>query len=344
MRPALQLRIFVAALVLSVICHSPATAADSALIAAAKKNPRMTWYTTLIVNQFARPVADAFQKKYGIRVDFTRADNTETNLRIAQEVKAGRIMVDVFDGFGAPALERSGSLVSFTPEGVKAFGPEFYDSKGLWNATNVYILTPGYNTQLIPKGTEPRTFEDLLDPKYKGKITWNTSLTPSGAPGFVGIVLADMGEQRGMEYLRRLSAQQIVGQRIAARAVLDRVIAGEYALALNIFNHHTVISAKKGAPSDWIPMQPALGVLSVFSIVKGGPNTDAAKLFVDFLTSTEGQAFFRDADYIPVDPKVPPLEPSLRPDGKTLRMKYFTPAEVDENLPKWADIAKEIFR
>ncbi len=79
--------------------------------------------------------------------------------------------------------------------------------------------------------------------------------------------------------------------------------------------------------------QRALGVLSVFSIVKGGPNTDAAKLFVDFLTSTEGQAFFRDADYIPVDPKVPPLEPSLRPDGKTLKMKYFTPAEVDENLP-----------
>jgi iron(III) transport system substrate-binding protein len=160
----------------------------------------------------------------------------------------------------------------------------------------------------------------------------------------VGVVLAEMGEQKGMDYLRKLAAQQIVGQRMAARAVLDRVIAGEYAIALQIFNHHAVISAKKGAPSDWIPMQPALGVLSVFSIVKNGPNTDAAKLFLDFLTSGEGQAFFRDADYIPVDPKVPPLEPSLRPDGKTLRAKYFTPAQVDENLNKWSDIAKEIFK
>ncbi len=341
---ASRLRIFATAFALAAVCQTQTFAADEALIAAAKKNGRLTWYTTLIVNQFARPVADAFQKKYGIRVEYARADNTETNLRIAQEIKAGRISVDVFDGFGAPALERAGSLVSFTPDGVKAFGKEFYDPNGLWNATNVYILTPGYNTQLIPKGTEPRTFEDLLDPKYKGRMTWNTNLTPSGAPGFVGIVLSEMGEQKGMDYLRKLSAQNIVGQRVAARAVLDRVIAGEYALALNIFNHHTVISAKKGAPSDWIRMQPALGVLSVFSIVKGGPNTGAAKLFVDFLTSGEGQAFFRDADYIPVDPKVPPLEPSLRPDGKDLRMKYYTPAEVDENLPKWADIAKEIFR
>ncbi len=337
------LRAAFAALLLSSFAL-PAAAADAALIAAAKKNGRLTWYTTLIVNQFARPVADAFQKKYGIRVDYTRADNTETNLRIANEVKAGRISVDVFDGFGAPALERAGALVPFVPDGAKAFGPEFYDPNGLWVATNVYILTPGYNTQMIPKGTEPRTFEDLLDPKYKGRITWNTNLTPSGAPGFVGVVLAEMGEQKGMDYLRRLAAQQIVGQRIAARAVLDRVIAGEYAIALQIFNHHAVISAKKGAPSDWIPMQPALGVLSVFSIVKNGPNTDAAKLFLDFLTSAEGQAFFRDADYIPVDPKVPPLEPSLRPDGKTLRTKYFTPAQVDENLTKWSDIAKDIFK
>jgi iron(III) transport system substrate-binding protein len=343
MQIRLPFRAAIAALFISTLAGN-AWAADAALIAAAKKSPKLTWYTTLIVNQFARPVAEAFQKKYGIRVEYARADNTETNLRIANEVKAGRIMVDIFDGFGAPALERAGALVPFVPEGAKAFGPEFYDANGLWVATNLYILTPGFNTQMIPKGTEPRTFEDLLDPKYKGKITWNTSLTPSGAPGFVGVVLAEMGEQKGMDYLRRLSAQQIVGQRMAARAVLDRVIAGEYALALNIFNHHAVISAKKGAPSDWIPMQPALGVLSVFSIVKNGPSTDAAKLFLDFLTSTEGQAFFRDADYIPADPKVTPIEPSLRPDGKTLRIKFFTPAQVDENLGKWADIAKEIFR
>jgi iron(III) transport system substrate-binding protein len=153
-----------------------------------------------------------------------------------------------------------------------------------------------------------------------------------------------MGEEKGMAYLREFARQQPTGLAVAARQVLDMVIAGEYALALNIFNNHAVISAAKGAPVDWIPMNPALGVLSVVSVTKDAPHPNAGRLFLDFLTSEEGQKIYRDAEYLPVDPNVAPKDLGLRPDGDKFKAIYKTPEEVDREMPRWAEIAKSLFR
>jgi ABC-type Fe3+ transport system substrate-binding protein len=178
-----------------------------------------------------------------------------------------------------------------------------------WVANNLFFLTPGFNTALVSKGTEPRSYQALLDPKWRGKIAWSTAPSSSGGPGLIGTVLTEMGTEGGMLYLRELSKQRIANIGSAAREVLDQVIAGEYPLALQIFNHHTVISAKKGAPVDWIKMEPVTGTLSVISVHKNAPHPNAAKLLVDFITSSEGQNIFRDAEYLPADPTVPALTP-----------------------------------
>ena len=163
---------FAAALLLGL--SSRLIAADEALIAAAKKEGQLTWYTTQIVNQFARPAASAFEKKYGIRVNFIRADSNEVTLRILNEGKAGRVQADVFDGTGAAAsLKKDGLVAKFVPENASRLPAQFIDAEGYWVATNLYVLTPGFNTDLIKKGTEPRTLQDLLDPKLRGKIAWN---------------------------------------------------------------------------------------------------------------------------------------------------------------------------
>src|SRR5207237_2868834 len=133
--------------------------------------------------------------------------------------------------------------------------------------------------------------------------------TASGIGGFVGTVLTEMGEEKGRAYLRELAKQNIAPLPGAAREVLDQVIAGEYWIALQIFNHHAVISAKKGAPVDWIKMEPATGTLNVVSIHKGAPHPNAAKLLVDFIISKEGQEVFRDADYLTAHPQVAALDP-----------------------------------
>ena len=166
----------------------------------------------------------------------------------------------------------------------------------------------------------------------------------SGGPGFIGNVLSHMGEERGMAYLRQLARQDIRVLNASARAVLDQVIAGEYAVALQIFNHHAVISAKKGAPVDWIKMEPATGTLSVLSIHKNAPHPNAAKLLVDFIISKEGQEVFRDADYIPAHPGVAALVPTLKPKEGNFRVHFFTPEETEEGMPEWKKVSDELFR
>lgn len=342
-KPALDLR--AVAFVAALFVAGPAVAADEALIAAAKKEGQLTWYTTQIVNQFARPAAEAFQKKYGIRVNYIRADSNEVTLRIRNEGRAGRVLADVFDGTGATAALKNDNLVAkYIPQSAERLPARYKDKDGYWVATNLYVLTPAFNTDLVKKGTQPKTYQDLLDPKWRGKLTWNSSVTPSGGAGFVGVVLAHMGEEKGMAYLRQLSGQKITGLQVAARQVLDQVVAGEYAIALNIFNNHAVISAAKGAPVEWIPMEPALAVFSCLSLTAGAPNPNAGKLFIDFLMSEEGQKLYRAADYLPVDPAVPPKDSSLRPDDKTYEAIFVTPEEVFANLPKWGAIYKDVFR
>lgn len=318
---------------------------DPTLIAAAKKDGNLTWYTTQIVDQFARPAALAFEKKYGIRVNYIRADPAEIVLRITAEAKAGRMVADVYDGTAtSPGLKKQGLAMQWIPSSAKRLGPGLTDREGYWVATNLYVLTPGYNTDMVKPDTEPKTLDDLLDARWRSKMVWSRRPASSAGPGFIGLVLAERGEKEGMEFLTALAKQNITGVDAAARQVLDQVIAGEYPLSLMIFNHHALISAAKGAPVNWAPMPPALAVLSVIGLTKDAPKPNAGKLFVEFLTSAEGQAFFRDANYIPVDPSVKIKDESLRPDGERLRAIYLTPEQVDTSMPRWAEIQNELFR
>jgi ABC-type Fe3+ transport system substrate-binding protein len=317
---------------------------DPMLIAAAKKEGQVVWYTTQIIDQFVRPVAAVFEKKYGIDVNYVRTDSNGVVLRILNEGRAGHVQADVFDGTeGVAPLKKRNLVMKWVPPSAVRLGKQFVDPEGFWVATNLYVLTPGYNTSLISKADAPKTFDDLLDPKWKDKITWNASPTASGAAGFIGVVIAAMGEQKGREYLKKLAQQNILGLQVSARQVLDQVIAGEAEIALNIFNNHAVISAAQGAPVAWIPMQPAEVVLSVISLTRGAPHPNAGKLLISFLISEEGQEIYRNANYIPADENIVPLVPALRPDGVTLKAIYFTPEQIEELMPKWMNIYNEYF-
>jgi iron(III) transport system substrate-binding protein len=315
-------------------------------VEAAKKEGEVVWYSTQIVNQLVRPLAAAFEKKYPpIKVRFTRANANEVAVKILNETRAGKPQSDVFDGTSTVVpLEREGYVLQWQPDAAKTYPALYHDPDGYWVASNLYINTPGYNTALIPKGSEPRTYADLLNPKWRGKIAWNGLPSTSGGVGFIGTVLAEMGEENGMAYLHAFSKQRVANVPAAAREVLDQVIAGEYPLALQIFNHHAVISAKKGAPVDWIKMEPATGTLSVVSIHKSAPHPNAAKLLVDFIISREGQQVFRAADYITADPAVPSLDPALKPEQGHFRVHFFAPEAIEDNMPRWKQIFDELFK
>jgi ABC-type Fe3+ transport system substrate-binding protein len=221
---------------------------------------------------------------------------------------------------------------------------QFIDKDGYWVATNFYVYTPALNTELWPEAKRPKTFADLLDPSLKGKMGWSSLSSTSSAPGFVGTVLMHMGEEKGMDFLRKLARQDIVPVKLSARAVVDKMIAGEFAIALQTFNHHSVISAQKGAPSKWFPLDLAMVNVSVEAVTKDAPRPNAARLLVDFLVSPEGQRLFKAADYLPVDPDIPANDPMLQPERGGFKAFMQTPEEVDERLPRWQQIASEIFR
>jgi ABC-type Fe3+ transport system substrate-binding protein len=320
-----------------------AVAADQAMIDAAKKEGQITWYTTHIVDQLVRPAVAAFDKKYGIKVNFVRANATEIALRVINEARAGKIQADVVDGTAtSEMLRREGHVLQWVPE--TKFDKQFVDPDGYWVAINLYVLTPGFNTELVPKGTEPKTYQDLLDPKWKDKMVWNSTASSSAGPGFIGTVLRSMGEEKGRAYLAQLAKQNVARVASSGRQVLDQVIAGEYPLALQIFNNHAVISARKGAPAGWIPLEPSMAVLLPMSVIKDTPRPNAAKLFVEFLTSEEGQKLVSQAGELPVHPDVPPADPTLRPDGGLVKPLYVSPADLEKSIPKWIDVFNEMFR
>jgi len=339
------MRIARACLAAALALSSPARAADPATIAAATREGRVVWYTTLIVNQAVLPLKAAFEKTYpGIDVQFSRADSIPTALKIINEGRAGAAQADVFDGIETePAIAKAGLVEPYVSVHADRYPSELKEPSGLWIATNLYFLTPGYNTTLVAPANAPRTLDDLLDPKLKGRMAWSTARS-AGGPIFVGAVLKKMGEQAGMEWLRRLARQDVVNADITARAVLDQVVAGEYAIALSIFNHHAVLSARKGAPVDWIKLDPVAAPLQVTSLVKGAPHPNAGKLLLDFIASEDGQRVLAAADYLPAMPSVAAKTPSLKPKEGGFAPLYFPPEAFARDGETWQRVYDDLFR
>jgi iron(III) transport system substrate-binding protein len=328
----------------AVTCAGTARGQDASLIAAAEKEGEVTWYTTLIVNQAVRPLIQAFEAKYrGITVRYSRGDSGPNALKIMNEARVGAPAADVFDGIDtASPLLRAGLVEQFVPAAAGQYPPEFKDKSGRWIATNLYFFTPGVNTNLVPLASAPKTFDALLDPKWKGKMAW-TPNPPAGSPIFVGNVLQAMGEDKGMTYLRQLAKQNIINVDATARAILDQVITGEYPVALVIFNHHAALSAASGAPVAWVKLEPVPAALSVVGLLKHAPHPNAAKLLIDFLASKEGQQIFAAVNYLPAMPSVPAKIPSLKPKEGRFKANFMSPQTLAEDMPKWTRLAHEIF-
>jgi len=325
---------------------SRAAEVDPALVTAAKKEGQVVWYSTLIVNQIVRPLAAAFEQKYpGIKVLYSRATNSDTALKILNEARARRIQADVFDGTNSiyPLLDAK-LVASYHPKAAADYPADLKDPDGHWTAMNLYYMTSAYNTNLVKGADIPKTYQDLLNPKWKGKIVWTNDPTPQGPPGFIYNILSTYGHDQGMEYLHKFAAQQPAFIPASQRVVLDKVISGEYPLAVMTFNHHSAISAGKGAPVQWIKMEPLLQTTSLIGIVQGAPHPNAARLFVEFAISEEGQKVLAEHDYLPADPKVPAKIADLKPQAGHFKVNVVTPQMARDDLPEWTRLYHELFR
>ena len=287
---------------------------EQKLIDGARPEGQVVLYSAMIVNQALRPLAERFSKKYPfIKLSYWRADSEDIMQKISAEVRANNVVADVIEGTGVGELATQANLVQpyFTPA-LSAYPERYRDPAGLWAPTRLSYYSIAYNTRRVPADSVPKTYNDLLDPRWKGMIAWRIG-TASGTPLFITNLRLAWGEEKAARYFEKLKDQKIVNFGAgSARTLVDRVVAGEYAIALNIFAHHPLISKAKGAPVNSQLMDPVPSTTATMSVVKGARHPHAAMLLADFILSAEGQEILLGAQYFPADPRVAP-SPVLSP-------------------------------
>lgn len=330
-----------ACIALSLLLTVPALSADPALIAAAMKEGQVRWYTGLIAEEAAKPMVAAFMKRYpGIKAEFVRMNGSDIAKKIVEEAKQGTMQGDVFDSTTSVAvLMPAGLIEPYRADSSKDIPEQYKDPNGFWASQVVYFTTVGYNADLVAPGDVPKSYEDLLDPKWRGKIGWSSSGLAS-ATGFVANVLMTMGDGPGMAYLEKLKGQNIVRIPGGGNEALGAVAKGTVLIGLQIFNHHTLIYKKRGAKVEWIKLEPLFGFSNPIGLVKNAPHPNAGKLLIDYVLSEEGQRVLRDADHIPANIKVDAPEASLK---SGFRVNFVSPEMTEQNTAKWQAIVKKLF-
>lgn len=291
------------------IAHLKGPDRSAILIDGAKKEGKVTLYTGMIVNQALTPLIKAFAEKHPyVDLQYWRGESRQINEKINTEKRANAGVADVVESGGvAVPFVKSGITQPFSSPELAAYPKEFYDSEGRFAATRVSYYGVAYNTKLVPAAEAPRVHADLLNPKWKDKIAWNGN-AETGAPLFITNILMSMGDAEGEAYLKKFAGQKLIDYSGSARALVDRVGQGEFPLAVNIYAHHPLISAKDGAPLDTALIDPVPVYPQNIVFVKGAPHPYAGMLLIDFILSEEGQTVLGKADYLPAHPKVPPQE------------------------------------
>ncbi len=314
----------------------------------ARKEGQVVFYSGVIVNQALRPIAEGFMKKYPfIKMTFWRADTEELLAKTTAEVRAGNIVGDVLEATGLGEVSINAGLVQpFKSPVVNEYPERYRDPRNLWVVTRLSYFGTSYNTKLVPPDQVPKTYEDLLDPKWKGKMAWRIG-TSTGTPLFFTNLRKAWGEEKAMAYFQKLKEQKIVNFGSgSARTLVDRVMASEYPIGLQIFAHHPLISKAKGAPVDTVLMAPVGSVAAPMQVTKGTTRPHAAMLLVDYIISKEGQEILAKAEYFPAHPGVQAL-PSLNPIVPAVAgvpENFITPEEFDRYAESSEKIYQDLFR
>ena len=353
-----------AAAALAAFCLMPLTASAQApadsiltyvgpdrtdrLIEGAKQEGALTFYSGMIVNQALRPAAAAFQAKYPfVKMSFWRADSEEIETKLAAEMRANNPVGDVIEATGIGELAvRAGLAQPIASPELSGIPEKFRDPNRLWVPTRMSYFGLAYNTRLVASGTQPKTYDDLLDPKWNGKMAWPL-LTAIGAPLFVTNLRLAWGDDKAKAYLQRLRGQNIVNFGAGnPRTLVDRVIAGEYPIALQIFAHHPLISAGKGAPVTAQLLPPVASSAGTLVIPKGSRHPYAAALLMDFLLSRDGQQILAAAEYLPVRPDVEPLAQiaPIVPSRTGVAENFISPETLNAYTESSTKIVDDLFR
>jgi len=301
--------------------------APSRIEAQAKKEGALTLYTT-IAEKDLPTLVKPFEAKYGVKVTVWRAGTSNVLQRALQETSAKKYDVDVIH-IGSPemeALAREQVLLPITSPVQNDLQPGSVPAHRQWAATLLSVWVQAYNTKLVNKANLPRTYRDLLDPKWKGKL----GVEGKDEDWFASVVDVMGGGETGLKFFRDLVATNGLSVRQGHTLLNNLVISGEVPLALNIYNYMPEQARKKGAPIDWFAIEPAIARSNGVGVARHAPHPNAARLFYDYLLG-DAQQYFVSMDYVPSNTKVTsPL--------KGIRIVQANPARSLDESDKWSGL------
>jgi iron(III) transport system substrate-binding protein len=312
---------------------SPA-AATAVGLEGAKQEGEVVYYASMNLGEANVLIAE-FEKRYPfIKIKLNRTGSEKLLTKVLAEAHAKKSFADVIQTveFSMHLLRRTGLLARYLPQ-ADALYPEEFKQKGFWTTVyyNPYVI--GYNTRLAPQAMLPRTYEQLLDPRWRGKVM----MEGTKADWFAGI-LQIMGEQRGLNYMHELAKQQPV-IREGHELLAQLIAAGEAALDVNIPAASVERLKEKGAPIDWVSVGETPAIMVGIGLSAQARHPSAGRIFLDYMLSREGQKLMQAPGRLVARRDLAAEQSALI---KSIKMVAVKP-ELAEKLDTYAKQLRAIF-
>jgi iron(III) transport system substrate-binding protein len=301
------------------------------LIEGAKKEGELNLYTSAQSDDMGALVG-AYEKKYGVKVSVWRASSEKVLQRAVAEARANRNTVDVVETNGPEmeSLHREKILQQVkSPHLADLIAPAIRPH-GEWVGTRLNVFVQAYNTQAVRKQDLPKIWEDLLDPKWKGKL----GIEQEDSDWLAGL-FAEIGEPKGTKLFKEIVAKNGMSVRKGHTLLSNLVVSGEVPLALTIYHYRVVQLKAKGAPIDWFTLPPAVARPNGVAVARNAPHPHAAVLFYDYMLS-DAQPIMLKRDFTPTSAKI---AASLK---DTPQFRLIDPKLVLDEGEKWAKLYDEI--
>jgi iron(III) transport system substrate-binding protein len=301
------------------------------ILEAATKEGTLTLYTAFRPQDLPLIIAP-FEAKYGIKVKSWRSGSNNVTQRVIREAAGKRPEVDVImmPASEMEAVYREKLLQAVTSPLTKDLIPIASPPHKNWATVFMNVTVHSYNTQLIKKEELPKSFNDLLDPKWKGKLG-----IESKAEEWYSKVISVMGEEKGLKFFRELVAKNGMSARLGASLLHNLVIAGEVPLALTVYIDLPEKDKRAGKPVDWFSLDPVVAQGFNVSIAQKAQHPHAALLFYDYMLSNETQRLLTSLHYYPASTKVTNPYPNMK-------IEVIDPVATMDTFGKWTKSFDEV--
>jgi len=309
---------------------------EKILIEGAKKEGAFTLYGS---HSWYRTMAKAFENKYPfIKVTEYRTDGRTLIKRALEEIRAGQYIADVIATTGEQmdVMKREGIFLEHWTTDARAY-PDDVKNKG---KNGFYYVghyetyaSLGFNTSAIPPAEAPKSMADLLNPKWKGKMSIVNTTTGTR---WIGSTL----ENFGREYLEKIAEQEIKVQNMAGAALAGLVVSGEVPLSPTIFDANITQAKQKGAPVDWRPLEPVVTTVAYTGLVAKAAHPYAALLFIDWMHSKEGQQMMMKGGLWSPRDDIGSLAQKFK---KSYIDEKYTVEEAERKYAEWDGLMQKLF-